>query len=171
MFPRTEYDRWCSFYGSWFQWKRKIQPRIQKNKYISKKLCQQSHVSYLNLKTILPRSLKHRLHWKKKKKKEKKKKKKPPWISYISNYSGVIFSLRYDGVDVPDTMNVHSIYDTSSSLVTYESREEYQKYIQQQAGVSGSYFGFSAGVKEAWGDSTASARQKYLAVMDVDVDR
>ena len=60
---------------------------------------------------------------------------------------------------------------TSASLVTYESREEYQKYIQQQAGVSGSYFGFSAGVKEAWGDSTASARQKYLAVMDVDVDR
>ena len=106
-----------------------------------------------------------------KKKKKEKEKKKPPWISYISNYSGVIFSLRYDGVDVPDTMNVHSIYDTSSSLVTYESREEYQKYIQQQAGVSGSYFGFSAGVKEAWGDSTASARQKYLAVMDVDVDR
>ena len=106
-----------------------------------------------------------------KKKKKEKEKKKPPWISYISNYSGVIFSLRYDGVDVPDTMNVHSIYDTSPSLVTYESREEYQKYIQQQAGVSGSYFGFSAGVKEAWGDSTASARQKYLAVMDVDVDR
>ena len=106
-----------------------------------------------------------------KKKKKEKEKKKPPWISYISNYSGVIFSLRYDGLDVPDTMNVHGIYDTSASLVTYESREEYQKYIQQQAGVSGSYFGFSAGVKEAWGDFTASARQKYLAVMDVDVDR
>ena len=107
----------------------------------------------------------------KKKKKKQKEKKKPPWISYISNYSGVIFSLRYDGLDVPDTMNVHGIYDTSASLVTYESREEYQKYIQQQAGVSGSYFGFPAGVKEAWGDSIASARQKYLAVMDVDVDR
>ena len=106
-----------------------------------------------------------------KKKKKEKEKKKPPWISYISNYSGVIFSLRYDGLDVPDTMNVHGIYDTSASLVTYESREEYQKYIQQQAGFSGSYFGFSAGVKEAWGDFTASARQKYLAVMDVDVDR
>ena len=106
-----------------------------------------------------------------KKKKKEKEKKKPPWISYISNYSGVIFSLRYDGLDVPDTMNVHGIYDISASLVTYESREEYQKYIQQQAGVSGSYFGFSAGVKEAWGDFTASARQKYLAVMDVDVDR
>ena len=105
------------------------------------------------------------------KKKKEKEKKIPPWISYISNYSGVIFSLRYDGLDVPDTMNVFGIYDTSASLVTYESREEYQKYIQQQAGVSGSYFGFSAGVKEAWGDSTASARQKYLAVMDVDVDR
>jgi len=78
---------------------------------------------------------------------------------------------RYDGLDVPDTMNVHGIYDTSASLMTYESREEYQKHLQQEAGVSGSYFGFSAGVKEAWGESTASSRQKYMAVMDVDVDR
>ena len=55
--------------------------------------------------------------------------------------------------------------------MTFESREEYRKHIQQQAGVSGSYYGFSAGVKEAWGESTATARQKYLAMMDVDVDR
>ncbi|KAJ7388044.1 hypothetical protein OS493_040208 [Desmophyllum pertusum] len=77
----------------------------------------------------------------------------------------------YDGVDVPDTMNVHGIYDTSASLMTFESREEYQKQLQREAGVSGSFFGFSAGVKEAWGESTASSSQKYMAVMDVDVDR
>ncbi|KAJ7376791.1 hypothetical protein OS493_032525 [Desmophyllum pertusum] len=77
----------------------------------------------------------------------------------------------YDGLDVPDTMNVHGIYDTSASLMTFESREEYQKQLQQSAGVSGSFFGFSAGVKEAWGESTASSNQKYMAVMDVDVDR
>ncbi|KAL9983627.1 hypothetical protein ACROYT_G005826 [Oculina patagonica] len=77
----------------------------------------------------------------------------------------------YDGLDVPDTMNVHGIYDTSASLMTFESREEYKKMLQQEAGVSGSYFGFSAGVKEAWGESTASSRQKYMAVMDIDVDR
>lgn len=47
-------------------------------------------------------------------------------------------------------MNVHGIYDTSASMMTFESREEYQKQLQQEAGVSGSYFGFSAGVKEAW---------------------
>lgn len=81
------------------------------------------------------------------------------------------FYFRYDGLDVPDTMNVHGIYDTSASLMTFESREEYRKHIQQQAGVSGSYYGFSAGVKEAWGESTATAHQKYLAMMDVDVDR
>jgi len=55
--------------------------------------------------------------------------------------------------------------------VTYESREEYQKHLQEQAGVSGSYFGFYAGVKEAWGEATSSSRQKYMAVMDIDVDR
>ena len=68
-------------------------------------------------------------------------------------------------------MNVHGIYDTSASLITFESREEYSKFIQQEAGISGSYFGFSAGVKEAWGESTQTSRQKYMAVMDVDVDR
>ena len=50
-------------------------------------------------------------------------------------------------MDVPDTMKVHGIYDTSATLMTFESREEYQKQLQQEAGV----FGFSAGVKEAWG--------------------
>ena len=53
----------------------------------------------------------------------------------------------------------------------YESREEYQKYLQETAGVAGSYFGFYAGVKEAWGESTASSRQKFMAVMDVDIER
>ena len=78
---------------------------------------------------------------------------------------------RYDGLDVPDTMNVHGVYDTKAAIVTYESREEYQKQLQQEAGVSGSYFGFSAGVKEAWGESTATASQKYMAVLDVDIER
>ena len=68
-------------------------------------------------------------------------------------------------------MNVHRVYDTSASLMTYESREEYQKHLQEEAGVSGSYFSFSAGVKEAWGESTATARQKYMAVMDIDIER
>ena len=68
-------------------------------------------------------------------------------------------------------MNVHGIYDTSASLMTFESRQEYQRHLQQEAGVSGSFFGFSAGVKEAWGESKASASQKYLAVMDIDIDR
>ena len=55
-------------------------------------------------------------------------------------------------------MNVHGVYDTSARIMTYESREEYQKQLQQEAGVSGSYFGFSAGVKQAWGESTATAK-------------
>ena len=79
--------------------------------------------------------------------------------------------VRYDSLDVPDTMNVHGVYDTSAALMTYESREEYRKHLQQEAGVSGSFLGFSAGVKEAWGESTSSASQKYMAVLDVDIER
>ena len=77
----------------------------------------------------------------------------------------------YAGEDVPDTMNVHGIYDTSASLITFESRAEYSKFLQQEAGISGSYFGFSAQVQEAWGESSESSSQKFLAVMDVDVSR
>ncbi|KAL9951279.1 hypothetical protein ACROYT_G043917 [Oculina patagonica] len=77
----------------------------------------------------------------------------------------------YDDFDVPDTMNVHGVYDTSASMQTFYSREEYQKSLQQQAGVSGSIFGFYAGVKKAWGSSLLSGSQKYMAVYSIDIDR
>ena len=68
-------------------------------------------------------------------------------------------------------MNVHGVYDTSAYMLTFESREEYQTYIQQEAGVSGSVFGFYAGVKEAYGSSESGAKQTFMSVLDVDVDR
>ncbi|KAL9961904.1 hypothetical protein ACROYT_G030940 [Oculina patagonica] len=77
----------------------------------------------------------------------------------------------YDDYDVPDTMNVHGIYDTKASMVTFESRSEFQKYLQEEAGVSGSYFGFYAGVKETWGESSSEASQQYMALLSVDVNR
>lgn len=77
----------------------------------------------------------------------------------------------YDEYDVPDTMNVHGIYDTSATMQTSESRREFQKYLQQEAGVSESYFGFYAGAKKAWGSSESGAKQQYMSVLDVDVDR
>jgi hypothetical protein len=51
------------------------------------------------------------------------------------------------------------------------SRREYQGYLQTEAGVSGSYFGFYAGVKSAYGMSFSSNQQTNLAVLDIDVDR
>ena len=78
---------------------------------------------------------------------------------------------RYDDDDVPDTMNVHGIYDTKASMVTFEGRSEFQSYLQQEAGVSGSYFGFYAGVKAAWGESKSGASQKYMAQLSVDINR
>ena len=80
-------------------------------------------------------------------------------------------SCRYDDFDVPDTMNVHGIYDTKASMVTFESRSEFQKYLQEEAGVSGSYFGFYAGVKSGWGESETKASQKYMALLHVDINR
>ena len=77
----------------------------------------------------------------------------------------------YDNLDVPDTMNVHGIYDTAAFMMTFESRTQYQQYLQREAGVSGSVFGFSAGVKKAWGGSMQASTQQYMAVLDVDIDR
>lgn len=72
---------------------------------------------------------------------------------------------------IPDTMKLLGVYDTSANMQVFYSRSEYQKYLEQQSGVSGSGFGFYAGVKNAWGSSTTEGKQKYLAVFDIDVDR
>ncbi|EDO49894.1 predicted protein [Nematostella vectensis] len=77
----------------------------------------------------------------------------------------------YDGDQVPDTMNVHGIYDTSANMYTFSSRSEYQSYLEKEAGVSGSYFGFYAGVKKAWGNSFSSNVQSFLSIFDIDVVR
>ena len=69
------------------------------------------------------------------------------------------------------TMNVHGIYETSAFTLTFENRAEYQTYLQHQAGVSGSIFGFSAGVKKAWGGSMQTSTQQYMAALYVDAER
>ncbi len=78
---------------------------------------------------------------------------------------------RYDDFDVPDTMNVHGVYDTSATMQTFYSRKEYQQSLQKQAGMAGSAFGFYGGVKKAWGSSTLSGSQKYMALFEIDIDR
>jgi hypothetical protein len=68
-------------------------------------------------------------------------------------------------------MNVHGIYETSSSMQVFSSRREYQTYLQKEAGASGSFFGFYAGVKSAYGASVSSNQQNNLAVFDIDINR
>ena len=68
-------------------------------------------------------------------------------------------------------MTVHGVYDTSATMTTFESRQEYQNYLQTEAGMSGSYFGFYAGVKAAYGESELSNRQTFMSVLDVDIYR
>ena len=68
-------------------------------------------------------------------------------------------------------MNVHGVYDTSAAAQTFYSRAEYQKFLQQQAGMAGSAFGFYAGVKKAWGSSSLSGSQQYMALFSIDIDR
>ena len=87
-----------------------------------------------------------------------------------SAYSDV-FIFRYEGSDVPDTMNVHGVYDTSSTMKSFYSREEYQIFIQKQAGMAGSALGFMAGVKKAWGSSSLGGTQKYMSLFSIDIDR
>ena len=68
-------------------------------------------------------------------------------------------------------MNVHGIYETSSIMRVFSSRREYQSYLQTEAGASGSFFGFHAGVKAAYGTSVSTNQQTNLAVFDIDIDR
>ncbi|CAB4043945.1 Hypothetical predicted protein, partial [Paramuricea clavata] len=68
-------------------------------------------------------------------------------------------------------MNVHGIYETSSTMRIYSSRREYQSYLQTESGASGSAFGFYAGVKSAFGMSFSSNQQTNLAVFDFDILR
>ena len=82
-----------------------------------------------------------------------------------------LYLFSYDDFDVPDTMNVHGVYDTSATMQTFYSREEYQQSLQQQSGISGSIFGFYAGVKKAWGSSSLKGTQKYMAQFSIDIDR
>lgn len=81
------------------------------------------------------------------------------------------FYFRYDDFDVPDTMKVHGVYDTSTTMYTFYSREEYKKWLQQQAGMAGSHFGFFAGVKMAWGSSSLSGSERYMSLLSIDIDR
>ncbi len=68
-------------------------------------------------------------------------------------------------------MNVHGIYETSSTMQVFSSRREYQSYLETEAGASGSFFGFHAGVKAAYGTAFSSNQQTNLAVFDIDIDR
>ena len=78
---------------------------------------------------------------------------------------------RYDDFDVPNTMNVHGVYDTSATMQTFYSRTEYQKFLQEQSGMAGSAFGFYAGVKNAWGSSSVAGSQQYMALFLIDMVR
>ena len=89
-------------------------------------------------------------------------------FSFLVNYF-ICFS--YDGFSVPDTMNMHGVYDTAAFMKTFESRKEYQQHLQIEAGMSGSIMGFSGGIKQAWGGSIQQSSQQYIAILDVDVDR
>ena len=66
---------------------------------------------------------------------------------------------------------MHGIYDTAAFMKTFESRKEYQKHLQIEAGMSGSIMGFSGGVNLAWGGSKEQSSQQYMAILNVDVDR
>ena len=68
-------------------------------------------------------------------------------------------------------MNVHGIYDTSASMYTFQGQKEYSTFLKQEAGVSGSIFGFYAGVKEAWGSSSEETKDSFLAILDINIER
>ncbi|KAI8489136.1 hypothetical protein Bbelb_331210 [Branchiostoma belcheri] len=77
----------------------------------------------------------------------------------------------YHDEDVPDTMNVHGIFDTEVSSYVFESRESYRHSLQMKAGMSFSGFGFQTAVESAYGKSTSSNKQKFMSLMQCNVIR
>ncbi|XP_077985433.1 uncharacterized protein LOC144440064 [Glandiceps talaboti] len=77
----------------------------------------------------------------------------------------------YDGYDVPDTMNVHGIYDTSSTMMTYSERSQYTRHLEVEAGISGGFSSFSGSVSAAYGSTQTSNQQQFMSTLDVDIMR
>ncbi|KAJ7336554.1 hypothetical protein OS493_011768 [Desmophyllum pertusum] len=77
----------------------------------------------------------------------------------------------YDDLDVPDTMNVHGIYDTAAYMYTFDSKEAYKTYLQDQSADAGHVLGFNFGVKKAFGIGTDTNSEQFMAQMNVDIDR
>ncbi|KAI8498306.1 hypothetical protein Bbelb_242500 [Branchiostoma belcheri] len=77
----------------------------------------------------------------------------------------------YHDEDVPDTMNVHGIFDTEVSSYVFESRESYRHSLQIKAGMSFSGWGFQAAVEAAYGKSSSSNKQKFMSLIQCNVIR
>ncbi|XP_078665847.1 uncharacterized protein LOC144908185 [Branchiostoma floridae x Branchiostoma belcheri] len=77
----------------------------------------------------------------------------------------------YHDEDVPDTMNVHGIFDTEVSSYVFESRESYRHSLQMKAGMSFSGWGFQAAVESAYGKSSSSDKQKFMSLIQCNVIR
>ncbi|CAH1247884.1 Hypp8046 [Branchiostoma lanceolatum] len=78
---------------------------------------------------------------------------------------------KYHGEMIPDTMNVHGIYDSETTSRTFDKQSSYRKSLQVKAGVSASGFGFQASVEAAYSQSTNSQKQTFLSVIESDVIR
>lgn len=77
----------------------------------------------------------------------------------------------YDGFDVPDTMNVHGIYDTKAYMLIFENRQQYQKYQEEQSGYAFHVLGFGHGSKDAFSLGENEDIHLIMAQMNIDVDR
>ncbi|XP_035685611.1 uncharacterized protein LOC118422203 [Branchiostoma floridae] len=77
----------------------------------------------------------------------------------------------YRNEDVPDTMNVHGIFDTDVGSYVFESRQAYRHSLQMKAGVSFSGFGFQAAVESAYGKESSSQKQSFMSLIQCDVIR
>ncbi|XP_035685646.1 uncharacterized protein LOC118422234 [Branchiostoma floridae] len=77
----------------------------------------------------------------------------------------------YHDEDVPDTMNVHGIFDTEVTSYVFESRQAYRHSLQMKAGMSFSGFGFQAAVESAYGKESSSQKQSFMSLIQCNVIR
>ena len=81
----------------------------------------------------------------------------------------VLFS--YDGFDVPDTMNVHGIYDMKAYMLVFDNKEQYQKHLVRESGdtLRGPFFRKEA--KETFEMGTEESLHLSMATFSIDIER
>lgn len=77
----------------------------------------------------------------------------------------------YDGLDVPDTMNVHGIYDMRAYMLVFENKEQYQKHLVRESGDTMRSLNYRREAKETFEMGTEENLDLSMTTFSIDIER